>query len=223
MMNVSDAIKARASTRAFLNKPVAKETIEAVLETARWAASGKNTQPWHVAVVTDVTKNKISTAILQAFRDGIPAHPHYDYYSKTTPSEFHARAIACGMALYQALGIERSDKVRRKEVWEWNYQFFGAPVGLFIFMDKNLALGSWIDIGMFLQNIMLTALDYGLATCPQAALTEYPDIVQSILGEPYQDKLLICGISLGYPDLTQAVNQYRTSREAVETFTQWYA
>ncbi len=221
---VISAIKARHSTRAFLPKSVPHEHIEAILEAARFAASGKNTQPWHIAVVSGETQKKISDALLAAFRNGEPKRNDYEYYSKDdVDPAFHERAVACGMALYSALKIERGDKARRKEVWEWNYQCFGAPVTFFIFMDRGLAQGSWVDMGLFMQNIMLAASDFDLATCPQAALGEYPDLVRNILGIPFDNKLLLCGISLGYPDNAHPVNQYRTARESVENFAKYYS
>lgn len=221
-MNIIDGLQARFSTRAFLSKSVDIGQIEKILDAARWTPSGKNTQPWHVAVVQGKTKHKISAALLQAYRNGEPARADYHYYSEHTPAEFRDRAFKCGMALYGALGIERGDKARRKAVWEENYNFFGAPVGLLIFLDAPLEKGSWVDAGMFLQSIMLAAVDLNLATCPQAALAEYPDLVKQILGEPFTNKNLVCGISLGYADKDHPVNRYRTEREAVNDFTQWY-
>jgi nitroreductase len=125
------------------------------------------------------------------------------------------------MALYDALGIERTDKKARSSQWEKNYHGFGAPVELYFFIDEALEQGSWIDCGMFIQNVMLAARSFELETCPQAALAEYPHIVREVLGVPFEKKL-ICGVALGYPLREASVNGYRTEREEVGGFTKWY-
>lgn len=220
-MDVVDAIRGRRSTRAFLDKPVARETLHTLLDTARWAPSGVNTQPWHVAVVEGATKTRLSEALLAA-RDAQQApNPDYAYYPDEWVDPFKMRRIACGKALYSALQIERHDKDRQKIAWENNYRFFGAPVGLLFFIDKRLNKGSWMDMGMFLQNAMLTARSLGLETCPQASLGEYPDIVRQTLGIPEQ-LAVVCGMSVGYADPDHPVNQYQLTREPVEAFTRWY-
>ncbi len=208
--------------RAFLDTPVDKKLITKILDAARWAPSGTNLQPWQVAVVTGHMQQKISAAILQAYQAGVPANPDDQYYPNQWLEPYKSRRFACGMALYEALGIARDDKVARQKNWEANYSSFGAPVTLFFFLDRSLAYGSWFDYGMFFENIMLAALEYDLATCPQAALAEHPDIVREHLGAPYHDKILLCGMAIGYPDTTAAVNNYRTTRAEVNEFTQWY-
>jgi nitroreductase len=215
-------IKARFSTRAFLSKAVSHDKVNAILDIARWAPSGKNMQPWYVAAVSGKTQQQITQALLQTWRNGESVRLDYQYH-KNISSQCRERAFACGMALYGALHINRTDKELRQQQWESNYHFFGAPVGLFIFLDRDSSgLGTWMEVGMFIQNIMLAALEFGLATCPQISLAEYPDIIRRILGSPYTDKLLVCGIALGYPDTAHPVNQYRTTREEVVGFTHWY-
>ncbi|MFA7097524.1 MAG: nitroreductase [Gammaproteobacteria bacterium] len=220
-MNTLEAIKARRSTRAFLDKPVPRELVHSILDTARWAPSGVNTQPWQVAVITGETKRRIGDAIIAAREAGTPESPDYAYYPERWDEPYKSRRKACGLALYQALGIGRDDQEARKAAWYRNYHFFGAPVGLLFFLDARLSKGSWLDMGMFLQNVMLAAHAHGLATCPQAALAEYPGIVREILGVP-ADKLLVCGVALGYEDPAAPINGYRTEREPVEAFTTWH-
>ena len=220
-MDVIDAIKGRASTRAFLDKAVSHETIHSILEVARWAPSGVNTQPWQVAVVAGERKRQISEAIIAKHNAGIVAAPDYQYYPTQWSALYKQRRFACGMALYEALDIKREDKSRRKEVWDMNYDFFAAPVGMFFFIDADLEQGSWLDMGMFIQNVMLAARGYGLETCPQAALAEYPAMVRELLSID-DSKHLICGMALGYADPEHIINQYRTERAEVDAFTQWY-
>jgi nitroreductase len=122
--------------------------------------------------------------------------------------------------LYGALGIEHGDKEARIVQWLKNYHGFGAPIELLFFVDAMLEKGSWLDMGMFIQNVMLAARGYGLETCPQAAMSEYPDIVREILKLP--DSLsLVCGVAIGYPDREHPVNNYRTERDPVDVFTNW--
>ena len=220
-MNVRDALLARKSVRAFLDKSVARELIERILDAARHAPSGANTQPWQVAVVTGNKKLAIQKKMEEAFHAGQRGHPDYTYYPEQWFSPYQERRVACGLQLYSALGIKREDKDRRVEQWAANYRAFDAPVALFFFMDKGLATGSFMDFGMFLQSLMLAAVEEGLATCPQAALGEYPQIVKAELGYA-EDSILICGMALGYEDEDAPVNSYRTPREDVHTFTRFF-
>ena len=220
-MNVRDALRQRKSVRAFLDRPVDRATIARLLDAARHAPSGANTQPWQVAVVSGRMKRAIQQKMEEAFRAGRRGQPDYPYYPEQWFSPYRERRIACGMQLYDALGIAREDKARRLEQWAANYRAFDAPVALFFFMDKGLATGSFMDFGMFLQSLMLAAVEEGLATCPQAALGEYPDIVKAELGYP-QDAVLVCGMALGYENADAPVNSYRTPREDVHTFTRFF-
>ncbi len=220
-MDIITAMKERKSTRAFLELRVEEEKIHRILEAARWAPSGVNMQPWHVAVVSGSSKQRISEALIKARESGDQETPDYEYYPGQWFEPYKNRRKATGLALYGALNIRRENKHTRLEAWNNNYRFFGAPVGLLVFLDRRLGQGSWIDIGMFLQNIMLAAESEGLATCPQASLAEYPETVRRLLGIE-EHLALVCGISLGYPDPTAPVNSYRTPREPVDTFTTWY-
>jgi nitroreductase len=221
-MDVLSAIKNRKSTRAFVDKQVSSQSIDDVLDTARWAPSGANTQPWQVAVTTGATKTNLCLALADAFKSNNPSNADYEYYASPVEEPYRSRQRSCGAALYGALGISRQDKEQRDAQWLKNYFGFNAPVILFIFIDENLEKGSWVDMGMFIQNIMLAARGHGLESCPQAALAEYPDIVRSHLSVT-DEQSLICGIALGYGDTTAAVNQYRTERVSVDRFTSWHA
>jgi nitroreductase len=220
-MNVVEAIKTRHSVRAFQDRAVSPEIITQILEAARFAPSGVNTQPWHVAVLQGATLTQLGDEILQARAAQEPDDPDYHYYPDEWFEPFKTRRIACGKALYGALGIDKRDTERRLEQWNKNYQFFGAPVGLMIFIHQHLETGSWMDLGMFINNIMLAAREFGLGTCPQAALAEHPNLVRRVLHitEPWS---LACGVALGYEDDNNPVNQYRTEREDVNRFTLWY-
>ncbi|RKZ67927.1 MAG: nitroreductase [Gammaproteobacteria bacterium] len=221
-MNTTEAICDRISTRAYLDKAVSNETIIKILDTARWSPSGTNTQPWKVAVVQGKTKQAITDAFLNANKNGIKPNPDYEYYPTEWVEPYKDRRFKCGMDLYKALEIGREDKEKRVEAALANYRFFDAPVTLFFFIDKIMCKGSWFDMGMFLQSVMLAAREQGLGSCPQASTSDYPDLVREILGVSADQFSLICGLSLGYADEEHPVNQYRTSREEVDSFTTWF-
>jgi nitroreductase len=220
-MNTSEAIRERKSVRAFRREGVSRELIEKVLDTAKHAPSGANSQPWQVAVVTGKTKEKITDALINEFRSGKGEDRDYDYYPSKWMEPFRTRRIACGIQLYDTLGIARKDREGRMAQWESNYRGFDAPVILFFFLDPSLAIGSYMDSGMFIQSVMLAAIDEGLATCPQAALSGYTKVVKEILGYP-EETILLCGMALGYEEKGALVNSYRTPREEVQDFTQFF-
>ena len=220
-MKVSDALRARKSTRAFLDREVEREKIERVLKAAGHSPSGVNTQPWQVAVVTGVKKDKLCARMEEAFRSGQKGQMEYQYYPLEWQGVYKERRKACGLQLYSTLQISREDKQRQLDQWAANYRGFDAPVVLFFFIDRIMETGSIFDYGMFYQSVMLAAVEEGLATCPQASLAEYPDIVKQELG--YGDEtMLLCGMALGYEDTDAVVNSYRTPREELNSFVRFY-
>ena len=220
-MDVREALKKRKSTRAFLDKEVTKEKVAAVLDAARHSPSGVNTQPWQVAVVSGATKLRLQEKIETAFRSGEKPGMDFQYYPLKWVEPYKSRRFECGLQLYETLGIKRQEKDRRLEQWIANYRAFNAPAALFFFMDPGLETGSYMDYGMFMQSIMLAAVEEGLATCPQAALGEFPEIVKNELGYA-ADSILLGGMALGYEDTEALVNSYRTSRLPVESFTRFF-
>ena len=220
-MNIIEALAQRKSVRAFQDKPVRREKIVRILDAARHAPSGTNAQPWQVAVVTGKKKDELTQAMEAAFRkDGI-SPMDYTYYPLEWKEPYKKRRVSCGAQLYSALNIKRRDRVGRIEQWIANYRAFDAPAILFFFLDSVMKKGSFLDYGMFIQSVMLAALEEGLATCPQAALGQYPTLIKDALGYS-RETILICGMALGYEDKDAPVNNYRTPREEVETFTQFF-
>jgi nitroreductase len=220
-MKVSTALETRKSVRAFSPQPVERALIRELLRLAGHAPSGVNTQPWEVAVITGDSKARLQQAIEGEARKGTPKSLDYKYYPDTWIEPFKSRRKACGLAMFSTLGITREDKERQLEQWMANYRAFDAPVMLLFFGDEILEAGSYLDYGMFLQSIMLAALELGLTTCPQAALAEYPHAVREQLHYP-ESKKLICGMALGYEDKSALVNSYRTDRLSVEDYTQFF-
>lgn len=220
-MNVYEAMVARHATRAFLDRQVEQEKIRRILRHAARAPSGANTQPWHVAVVSGAVKRSIEARVEEARRAGDLGKAEYRYYPSGWREPYKSRRHACGMQLYRSQGIERGDKERRREQWAANFRSFGAPVAMYFYIDSYLEVGSYLDFGMFLQSIMLAAIEEGLATCPQAALGEYPAIVKSEL-RLEQGSTLLCGMALGYEDTSAPVNGYRTPRMELEEFVNFH-
>lgn len=219
-MDTISAIKTRHSVRQFLDRPVSQDLVEKILGTARYSPSGANLQPWQVAVVNGKTRDKLSRVIKEQASRRKP-HPEESYYPGEWFEPYESRRFETGMALYNALGIKHEDKQRRVEQWNRNYEFFGAPVGLLFFLDCRMGQGAWVDMGIFIQTVMLVATDLGLGSCAQASIADYPDVVSDVLDMP-DELVLAFGLSLGYEDTDAPVNQYRVEREKVDTFCQWY-
>ena len=220
-MKVSEALKNRKSVRSYLDKAVEAEKITAILDAARHAPSGVNTQPWQVAVVSGATKQSMQEKIEATFRGGDKGKADYNYYPTEWKEPFKSRRKECGLLMYKTLEIQREDRERQMDQWAANYRAFDAPVMLLFFMDTAMQAGSYLDYGMFLQSVMLSAVEQGLATCPQASIADYPEIIKTELGYD-DDTVLLCGIALGYEDKDALVNSYRTSREEVDSFTKYF-
>jgi len=220
-MNVTQAIKQRHSTRAYLGKAVSQQQVQDILEVARFAPSGVNTQPWQVAIVSGHSKLSLQQQMQTAFESGEKESMDYHYYPTQWVEPYKSRRIATGTELYTALNISREDKERRIQQWQANYRAFDAPIMLLFFMDPSLETGSYLDYGMLLQNIMLLAEEEGLATCPQGALGEFPKLIKNFLN--YDESLILLGgMALGYEDKDHVVNQYRTTRVEVPEFSQFF-
>lgn len=220
-MDVREALIQRRSIRAYLDKPVSDELILDLLECARWAPSGSNTQPWQVAVLKGKKKDSLQQQLEKAYLNGETLQADYTYYPTTWIEPYKTRRKACGLQLYNSLNIGVQDKHKRQQQWIANYHSFHAPILLLFFMDKVMETGSFIDYGMFLQSLMLCATAKGLATCPQAALCDYSTVIRDFLGYD-SNKVLICGMALGYADTSAGINQYRTERAEVANFTEFY-
>jgi nitroreductase len=217
---VDAAITSRRSIRAFLPQPVERATIERILEVASRAPSGTNTQPWKVHVLTGEPKQQLSAKIRAAYDDPAECAKHeeeYAYYPTEWVSPYIDRRRKVGWDLYGLLGIAKGDKARMHEQHGRNYAFFDAPVGLIFTIDRVMQQGSWLDYGMFLQNIMVAARARGLDTCPQAAFTQFHRIIEEHLRLPPQ-QMVVCGMSLGHADPDAIENTLVTEREPVSGF-----
>ena len=220
---VDAAITSRRSIRAFLPTPLPRATIEALLQVSARAPSGTNQQPWRVYVLTGAARDTLSARLCAAYDDPAERARHveeYAYYPTEWVSPYIDRRRKVGWDLYGLLGIAKSDKAGMHAQHRRNYEFFGAPVGLMFTMDRVMRQGSWLDFGMFLQNIMVAARGRGLDTCPQAAFTQFHRIITEQVGAAPEEQL-VCGKSLGHADPAAVENTLVTEREPVERFTRF--
>ncbi len=225
--SVDAAITSRMSARAFLDKPVERSTIEHLLALASRAPSGTNTQPWKVYVLQGASRDGLVGKVCAA-HDALRADPalaaeyreEYDYYPEQWVSPYIDRRRENGWGLYGLLGITKGDKDRMHAQHQRNFRFFDAPVGLMFTLDRVMGRGSLVDYGMFMENLMVAARGHGLHTCPQAAWNGFAKIILPHIGAG-DNEMLVCGMSLGYADPDDKVNDFHTPREPVASFTHW--
>jgi len=217
---VLEAIEGRRSVRAFLPAEIPIETIERILTAAARAPSGSNIQPWQVIVLTGEALQTFGATLEAHELAGGAGDPEYHYYPRAWREPYLARRRDVGWALYASLGIERGQKQAMASQNARNLRFFGAPVGLIFTLDRDMEIGSWLDLGMFLQNIMIAARAFGLDTCPQAAFSRYPGLIAGLLSIP-AERQVICGMALGVADTTAPENRFPVPREPVRSFTRF--
>ena len=220
---VDAAITSRRSIRAFLDRPVAREDVERILDVAARAPSGTNTQPWKVYVLTGQARERLCDAIGRVNADPQGAKEHteeYAYYPREWISPYVDRRRKVGWDLYSLLGLTRDNKAGMAAQHSRNYRFFDAPVGLIFTIDRIMEQGSWLDYGMFLQNIMVAARARGLDTCPQAAFTQYHRVIARELELP-ENEMVVCGMALGWADPERIENTLVTEREPAQAFARF--
>ncbi|SFJ95225.1 nitroreductase [Bradyrhizobium sp. Gha] len=194
---IDQILVGRFACREFCNAPVPRQTIEQILRVARFAPSGANIQPWHVYVLAGAAKDRVSTALLDAHQNSRDEHiSEYKYYASDLPDLYLKRRQEFGRLFYGSLGIAQIDLDARSRQTAKNYTFFGAPVGLIVTIDRRLEVGSWLDLGMFVQNVMLAAAGRGLQSCPQETFAKYHRILRRLLSIP-DEQMVVCGISIG--------------------------
>ncbi|WP_424631828.1 nitroreductase [Bradyrhizobium sp. SYSU BS000235] len=195
---VDHVIKSRFACRSFSDRVVPRDLVEEVLEVARFAPSGANIQPWHVYVVTGARKDELSAVLLKAHEEARDQYrSEYQYYASPLPDPYVSRREQFGRLFYGSLGIQQWDVPARARQTARNYSFFGAAVGLIITIDRRLQVGSWLDLGMFIQNVMIAAGARGLQTCPQETFAKYHALLRGLLPIT-PDEMVVCGMSMGY-------------------------
>lgn len=215
-MTATEVVTGRRSVRRFLSTPVDLQVVRTILSDAARAPSGTNTQPWQGYCVTGNARTRLSAAVLDAAKAGRMSE-EYAYMPTPLPEPYLTRRRRVGYELYRLYGIERDDYPRRKAAMLRNFEFFGAPLGLFFAIDRGLLHGSWIDCGMFMQNVMILARDHGLETCPQQAWCEFGDVVHQQLDIP-AGLILVSGMALGFADQSAPENTLRSERVDIEEY-----
>jgi nitroreductase len=215
---VSEAILSRRSCRSFSSRPVDAPVIRALLDTARFAPSGGNLQPWIVHVLSGDSMSRFRAQLgprLQTVPFGGAAE--YHVYPPKLKEPYRSRRFKVGEDMYALIGVPREDTPARLRQFAHNYDFFGAPVGMFFFLDRTMGPPQWSDVGMLMQNLMLLARERGLETCPQEAWAIWHKEVGEFL-RVGPELMLFCGMALGYGDYGAPINRLRTERAPVEEF-----
>ncbi|MEP0708165.1 MAG: nitroreductase [Parvibaculum sp.] len=218
-MKVSEALKTRITCRAFTDQQIPEATVRQILEEAKYAPSGGNLQPWHAYVITGDRLKEFLAIVAEKqktnpFGDG---DTEYDIYPKGLTDPYKARRFKCGEDMYATIGVPREDKEGRMKQFMRNFTFFDAPVAMFFAIDRQMGLGQWSDLGMFIQSLMLAAREHGLHTAPQEAWAIWHKTVSEFLGMP-EELMLFCGLGLGYMDESAPINHLRTDRAPLEEF-----
>ncbi len=216
-MDLIEAIKARRSVRAFKSDPVPQEVLRQLIEVARWCPSWENVQPWELTVVGGDKMEELRRE-LAAVADADPA-PEIPVQHFNDPYLSRRRNLGYRI-VFDTLKIDREDRERRQWWRLQNQGMFGAPSAIFVYIDRSLNEWSVFDAGMIAQTLMLAAQHHGLGTIPQAAPIMYPQAVRKVTGIP-DSKLLVVGLTIGYPDWADPVNGFEREREPVEGFTHW--
>lgn len=209
-MDAIECIKTRMSIRKFKPNPVPLEILMKIIDTAKWSPSYKNSQPWEVVIISGEKKEMLSKLLVEVLENNTPHCPDLPE-PQSWPAAIDARIAALMKKRSELTGKDLNSPEVRKKSKIANFQFYGAPHGIFLFQDSSLTQWSVFDMGLFAQSLMLASHAYGLGTVPQAFLTDYAQQAKKFLGIP-ESKRLILGISIGYPDLESPVNSFRTDR-----------
>lgn len=211
----------RRSVRAYLDRPVPRQTLERLARAARSAPSGANLQPGSLHILTGAALTALSDTITAFAASGTPMADEYTYFPKPMPAHLKTRQREAGYALYSALGIDRRDLEGRRDQFLRNYRFFDAPVGIVVTIDRDMGSGCFMDLGMFLMAFLMAAHDAGLGATGIGALANYGPEVAAHLDLP-ADQMVVCGIAVGYADPDHPANTVRTTREPLDVFTRFY-
>jgi len=220
-MEVTEAVLSRQSIRAYKPDPVPREILNELLAVSIHAPSAENFQPWEFVVVGGAVMEALRQGIARQRLERVPPHLEVlDNGAIHLHDKYRARAKANDRRLFAALGIDRDDKERKREWFLRGMRLFEAPNAIIVCTEKPLGAFVMLDIGIVMQTIMLTAHSYGLGTCAQYQAAMYPDEVRRILGIP-ESKLVVCGLSIGYPDMAARPNQFRSEREPLASLVTW--
>ncbi|MCV9940611.1 nitroreductase [Boseaceae bacterium BT-24-1] len=217
---VEKAITGRRAVRAFLPDPVDPALVRRLIELAAQAPSGTNMQPWRLRVLGPRSRARLEKALLAALDDPSPREEEDRYYPVTFREPYLSRRRKVGWDLYGLLGVAKGDHAGMRRQTAANLRFFGAPVALMLTVDRDLEIGSWLDLGAFVQTMLVAAQGHGLDSCPQAIFASFHGVVRRELAIP-ESEVVVCGIALGKADPDAPANRLVPEREPVEGFTSW--
>jgi len=222
LMSVSDALQSRRSVRGFLDRPVPADLIRRLVAEAGRSPSGGNLQPWHIYVLSGAPLTALKDAVAERVAVAPRGEePEYRVYPSDLPSPYEDRRFQVGEDLYRSLEIPREDKPGRRRQFAENFRFFGAPVGLFCYVHRCMGPPQWSDLGMYLQSLMLLAVEAGLATCAQECWAMYPQTVARFVSPP-PELMLFSGMAIGYEDPNAKANKLRSARAPLEEFATFH-
>ncbi|HEX6360669.1 nitroreductase [Actinophytocola sp.] len=214
-------LNGRHCKRAFLEKPVARDLLENVLRASAHAPSTRNGQPWQVAVVTGRHKDALARRLCAEFDNGVAPRPDYEYRSARTDETIDARAREAIVGVLLAKGHGGNDRASRRAHQRDNLGFYGAPVEMIFHLPVDAMPGQFLEMGFFLQNVMLSLVACGLGSCPQFSVAGYPDAIRAELALG-ADRLVVCGLAVGYPDISVPVNDFWPERAGLAEYAQWH-
>ena len=216
-MDIFDAVASRYSCRAFLPTPVPETTVRDIVARASRAPSAGNVQPWRIYAIAGKRVDELKSLLAPRMNE-LPKGEGGDYRIFPEMDElYRARRFEVGEMLYHSIGVPRADKPARYRQYARNFQFFGAPVGLFFALDKSFGVAQWADIGGLLQTVMLLARGHGLHTCPQQAWVSWHKTMRGFLGLP-ENLMIYSGMALGHADEAAPINNWRSPRAPLEDF-----
>lgn len=210
-MKVSEAIKARRTIRGYKKEPVVQEVLKEILDIARYSPSNCNTQPWHFSVFSGDARDRLEAMVIDQIISGKQPAPAFEPGDKDLQGVYKDRQFQCAADYYGTMNIAREDKQKRQELMLKNWQFFGAPHVGVLSMPATMNAVNALDVGIYLQSLMLLFTEYGIASCPQGALAFYPEPFFE-LGDIPEGNGIICGISFGYEDVDAHINTVHMPR-----------
>jgi nitroreductase len=222
-MDVFEAVESRIACRQFLERPVDPKIVKDLIVRAQRAPSGGNLQPWFVYALTGAPLAELKRRAARAVAGKNPRQfpTEYPVYPEKMWEPYFGRRDHHGIQLYGALGVDRSDHDKRIEQFNHNFNFFNAPVGLFIAIDRKLGPGQWSDLGGYIQTLACLARGHGLDTCPQEAWARLHGLVRDVIEMP-PEQMLFCGMAIGYGDRSHPANSFHSPRAELSEFCKLY-
>lgn len=210
-MSLAEALRQRRSVRGYRPDPVPQAVLDEVFGLAQLAPSNCNIQPWKVFVASGAMRDELRKRMVEHVTRGDPIQPDFEHLPNFE-GVYRKRQVDCAVELYNNMGIARDDREGRARASLRNFELFDAPHVAFIGMERQFGVTVALDVGMYIQTLMLVMTSFGIGSCAQGSMRYYPQDVRDLFGEP-DDTAILCGISFGYEDDSVAANRTRVGRE----------